>query len=150
MKKILGTVILLALGCFLLLGGFGQTRSEEVTCGGDVMVPGDICQEISGGSTTEYTYDEQKASNRESGWVLVAMGGVVLALGLAVGVSALVRRNRPVPAPAPGPGPVPGPYPPAYPGPAPYPGPQPYPQPQRGPYPAQRTGAAPPQYPPHR
>jgi hypothetical protein len=99
MKKILGIVLLLVVGGFMVLGGVGQTRTDEVTCGGEVMVPGDICQEVRGGSTTEYTYDEQLASSRSSGWVLVGIGGVALALGAAAGVGAVARRGRPVPVP---------------------------------------------------
>jgi hypothetical protein len=154
MKKILGIVILLALGGFMVLGGIGQTTTDEVTCGGEVMVPGDICQETRGGSTTEYTYDEQKASDRSSGWVLVGIGGVLLAAGLASGVAAVVGRNRrsPAPAPAPHPGPQPGPAP-YRGGPAPFPGgPAPYPAPNgaRAPYPQHPgAGGAPSAY-PHR
>ena len=154
MKKILGIVLLLALGGFLVLGGIGQTTTDEVTCGGEVMAPGDICQEIRNGSTTEYTYDQQKESGRSSGWVLVGMGGVLLAIGLAIGVSTAVRRGRPAPGPAPAPAPyhpAPGQHPQpgraAYPqgGHAPYPqaGPAPYPQRGAAPYPQQAPAPAP-------
>ncbi|WP_214408313.1 hypothetical protein [Pseudonocardia lacus] len=150
MKKILGTVILLALGVFMVLGGIGQTTTDEVTCGGQVMAPGDICQEIRNGSTTEYTYDEQKENDRNSGWVLVGIGGVLTAIGLATGVATVVGRNRRAPAPAPVPAPYPAPQPGPYPGPY-QGGPAPYPAPNGGParQPHPGAGAAPTQY-PHR
>jgi hypothetical protein len=97
MKTILGILLLLVIGGAMVFGGLDQTGSDTVTCGGEVMAPGDICRETSGGSSTDRGYDEQLQSQRSSGWVLVSIGGVVLAGGLAMGVAALTRRGRAVP-----------------------------------------------------
>jgi hypothetical protein len=94
MRAILGVLLLLVIGGGLVVAGFGQTDSDEVTCGGQVMSPGDICTETSHGSSTDYSYDEEKASGRQSGWVLVGIGGVVLAGGVAAGVGVARGRRR--------------------------------------------------------
>jgi hypothetical protein len=66
------------------------TSSDEVTCSDRVMQPGDTCVHIDGGSSTNYSYDEEKAySQRLShgatviGWIFLGIGAVGLLFVLA-------------------------------------------------------------------
>jgi hypothetical protein len=93
MRTILGVLLLLVIGAGLVFAGIGQVTTDEVTCGGQVMTPDDICTETSSGSSTDRSYAEEKTSGQRSGWVLVGIGGVVLLGGVAAGVGA-VRRGR--------------------------------------------------------
>jgi hypothetical protein len=92
MKTFLAVLVLLAIGGGLAWVGYNQTQSQEVTCGGQVMSPGDVCESSNG---TSNNYDEEKASQQSSGWIGVGIGGVVVALGVVVLVGAVVRRGRP-------------------------------------------------------
>jgi hypothetical protein len=99
MRTVLGVLLLLVIGGGLVFAGFRQTTSDEVICGGETMSPSDICTETSHGSSTDYSYEEEKASGKQSGWFLVGFGGVVLLGGAAVGVAAARRgRSRSTPA----------------------------------------------------
>jgi hypothetical protein len=96
MRSVLGVLLLLAIGAGMVFAGVRQANSDEVTCGSQVMSPGDVCTETSNGSSTDYGYDEEKASGRRSGWVLVGIGGLFLLVGAVSGVGTArgVRKRQ--------------------------------------------------------
>jgi hypothetical protein len=92
MKTFMAVLVLFAIGAGLAWVGYDQTRSQEITCGGEVMAPGDYCVSSDG---TRNDFEEEKASQRSSGWIGVGVGGVAVALGVFVLVGSVVRRGKP-------------------------------------------------------
>ena len=92
MKTFLVVLVLLAIGGAIAWVGYSQTQTQEITCGGDVMSPGDICNSSDGTSTN---FEEEKASQQSAGWIGVGIGGLVVVLGVLGAVNAVVRRGRP-------------------------------------------------------
>jgi hypothetical protein len=91
MKTFVVVLVLLALGVGLAWVGYNQTQSQEVTCSGVAMSPGDLCEYSDG---TLNSYEEEKASQQSSGWIGVGIGAVVAVLGMFVLVSGVTRRGR--------------------------------------------------------
>ncbi len=96
---------MLVLGVLLTASGTGIGRSDgspgEVTCGSEVMRPGDVCEETSRGVVTDtYTYDEavqdekaDAAAFAKTGrWVQLGLGGGMVIIAL-VGI-VLTKRRR--------------------------------------------------------
>ncbi|GAA2319268.1 hypothetical protein GCM10009853_091700 [Glycomyces scopariae] len=151
-------IIALIMAPFMFYGGITMTTSDEVDCGGQTMTDGDICTTYDDGASTDRTVEEQRSSNRTTGFILFAV-----AIGMAgFGVYTIVqigRGRQAVPAmhhPQPGYPQQPYPQQPGqYPPPGAYPQQAPYPQqghPQPGPYPQQQPPPGqwqqPGQYPP--
>ncbi|MBB4909041.1 hypothetical protein [Actinophytocola algeriensis] len=98
-------IVVLVLGVLLTASGTGIGRSDgspgEITCGGDVMRPGDVCEETQRGVVTDtYTYGEKvrdekadaEAFARTGRWVQLGLGaGLVL---IAVAGIVLTKRRR--------------------------------------------------------
>ena len=95
MKLFIAVLVLFAIGGGLAWFGYNQTQSQEVLCGGEVMSPADICNSSDGSSAD---FEEEKANQQSSGWFTVGFGGVIVAIGVVVLVSGLVRGGRPAPA----------------------------------------------------
>ena len=91
MKIFITVLVLLAIGGGLAWFGYSQTKSQVVTCGSDVIEPGDLCQS-SDGTLTDY--DEELADQRVSGWVAVGLGGAVALVGVVVLVGSFARGGR--------------------------------------------------------
>jgi hypothetical protein len=82
----------IGIGLFFVLRFYPLT---EVSCGPDVMQPGDVCRETRSGVTTTYTYEQMKERPGIVAWV--ALGGGVLSVAYAI--FKLVRaRNGATPA----------------------------------------------------
>ena len=64
----------------LLAAGYGyyQLTSSTVDCGGEAMAVDDICDITKNGSTTSYTYDEQKSSQSRTGYIGLGVGALFL------------------------------------------------------------------------
>jgi hypothetical protein len=75
------------------LGLFYANSQGEVTCGGQVMQEGDICQTTKRGSTREQTVDEVKQSNVTGGYVIAGVGGVLVLVGATQFVLRARRRS---------------------------------------------------------
>ena len=70
--------------------GIITLNSGDVTCGGEVMHAGDRCVGT-GGSRGR---DEQASENNGTSWIMIIMGGLVLAGFAGVGILELNRRRR--------------------------------------------------------
>ncbi|MEU8347069.1 hypothetical protein SAMN05443665_10687 [Actinomadura meyerae] len=114
MRSIVYGIVGIVLGIGLFIGGIASSGGGEVKCGSRTMSPGDTCTTIRNGSSTERTYDEQKAQNGRENVIMmiigpiVAIGGVVFLAGAGRG-RRRVRHQPAYQAPQPG-------YPPAQPG----------------------------------
>jgi hypothetical protein len=75
------------------LGLVTANSTDKVTCGGQVMEQGDICETTRRGSTTERSYDEQKESDVTAGYVLAGIGGVLVLVGATQFVLRARRRS---------------------------------------------------------
>jgi hypothetical protein len=98
-------IVVLVLGVLLTASGTGIGRSSgtpgEITCGSEVMQPGDVCEETSRGVVTDtYTYAEKVRDEKESAeafartgrWVSLGIGIGLIAIA-AVGI-VLTKRRR--------------------------------------------------------
>lgn len=98
-------IAVLVLGVILTASGTGIGRNDgsptDVTCGSDVMGPGDVCEETRRGVVTDtYTYEEKVRDNKEGAaafaktgrWVQLGIGiGLIL---IAVTGIVLTKRRR--------------------------------------------------------
>lgn len=99
-------IVCLVLGVLPLLGSTGWLRPEddgkpaEITCGNDVMHPGDVCEETRRGVVVDTETYEEKVKAAESGasswastgrWVQLGIG---LALELLGVIGIVVTRRR--------------------------------------------------------
>ena len=113
MKPIIWWSVAIALGVLLVGGGLvsaltGHAGPVEVTCGSQHMLPGETCEQTSGGHITVYSYEDMQRSavaGAETGpWVAVVAGGLLGLLGGFKLWRALRRRRvtaaqfQPVPA----------------------------------------------------
>ncbi|GHJ49812.1 hypothetical protein Cs7R123_71540 [Catellatospora sp. TT07R-123] len=99
MGGILGKIItnkygLLIVGLLVLGAGFYMVNQTDVTCGSDVMSPGDICQTTRKGHTTESTYEEEKSSQHTGGMIAMGLGGAAALGGAGWIVVGLLRGKR--------------------------------------------------------
>jgi hypothetical protein len=98
-------IVVLVLGVLLTASGTGIGRSDgspgEITCGSEVMQPGDVCEETQRGVVTDtYTYEEKVRDEKESAaafarsgrWVQLGLGAGLIVLAL-VGI-VLTKRRR--------------------------------------------------------
>jgi hypothetical protein len=69
---------------------YANSQDGEITCGGQVMQEGDICETTRRGSTREQSLDEMKQGNITAGYVISGVGGVLV----LVGVTQFVLRAR--------------------------------------------------------
>jgi hypothetical protein len=79
---------LIPLGLF-----YANSQDGEVTCGGQVMQEGDICQTTRRGSTTEKSVDDVKQGNVTAGYVISGVGGVLVLVGATQFVLRARRRS---------------------------------------------------------
>ncbi|SHE74999.1 hypothetical protein [Streptoalloteichus hindustanus] len=100
--KIVFGVLCSIVGTFLLIGAVSTLSDDEVTCGGRVMQPGDVCKTTRKGRTTSRGYEEQKESDQTGGYVM--LGFVVVGYGVAAYqfVSAARMGRKAAPAADPG------------------------------------------------
>ena len=98
-------IVVLVLGVLLAASGTGIGRSSggpgEITCGSEIMGPGDVCEETRGGVVTDtYTYAEKLEDEKQSAAAFAKTGRwVVLGVGLGLIVIAtvgivLTKRRR--------------------------------------------------------
>lgn len=100
-------IVCLVLGVLPLLGSTGWLRAEddgkpdEITCGNDVMRPGDVCEETRRGVVVDTETYEEKVKAAESGasnwaatgrWVQLGIGLTLELLGV-IGI-VVTRRRR--------------------------------------------------------
>ncbi|GGN22456.1 hypothetical protein FHR83_005561 [Actinoplanes campanulatus] len=84
----------LIIGLVLIpLGLLNATSTDQVTCGGQVMQEGDICETSRRGSTTERSYDEQKENDVTGSYILAGVGGVLVLVGATQFVLRARRRS---------------------------------------------------------
>jgi hypothetical protein len=103
-------IVCLVLGVLPLIGSTGWLREDdkpgEITCGSDVMRPGDVCQETRRGVVVDTeTYEEKVKAAKEGGanfastgrWVLLGIGLALECLGIVGMVVTRRRRARRAP-----------------------------------------------------
>lgn len=103
-------IVVLVLGVLLAASGTGIGRSSggpgEITCGSEVMGPGDVCEETRGGVVTDtYTYAEKVRDEKQSAeafartgrWVSLGVG-IGLIIIATVGIVLTKRRRARQPA----------------------------------------------------
>jgi hypothetical protein len=83
-----------AIGLGLVVYGI-IALNKDVTCGTQVMKPGQSCVSASGGS---WDYEQQRAKNQRQAWLTIGGGAAVL-LMCGAGAGWSVRRNRRASAP---------------------------------------------------
>lgn len=81
-------------GAGLIVGGCASLAdsSGKVMCGWRQMHPGDYCAVTRNGRTTSRSYEEQRADKGWASWVLLGIGGLMVAGG-AAGLAAGYRRE---------------------------------------------------------
>jgi hypothetical protein len=79
-KTRVALALLLAVACFGL-GTWDLTRTD-VSCGGESMSPGDICEVTKNGTTTNVTYESQRQDQKTTGYILLGAGVVLLGAGV--------------------------------------------------------------------
>ena len=98
-------IVVVLIGGALIASGAGvgakSSQPGEITCGSDVMRPGDVCEETRRGVTVDtYTYEEKLQEEKDSAatfarsgrWVQLGIGAGVVVLGV-VGI-VFARRRR--------------------------------------------------------
>jgi hypothetical protein len=80
-RRKLGLVLWLLGGLASILFGFNLLDGDHVDCGGKSMQADDTCvtTDYSSGETSRSTQDEQRRSNRGGGYLLISVGGLVVA-----------------------------------------------------------------------
>jgi hypothetical protein len=90
-KNIIGASIAILIGIVLL--GFGLvSQGSDVTCGGQVMKPGDTCVSVGGGGGSR-DYDAQKSKNNQTALIEVGIGVLLIAVG-GIRLGLQVRNQR--------------------------------------------------------
>lgn len=103
-------IAVLVLGVLMTASGAGLRKSDdgpgEVTCGSEVMRPGDVCEETRRGVVTDtYTYEEKRRDEEQSAsayartgrWVVLGIGiGLVLAAAVGIVLTKRRRGRRPL------------------------------------------------------
>ncbi|WP_067825622.1 hypothetical protein [Nocardia inohanensis] len=81
-------------GAGLIIGGTASLAdsSGKVMCGWRQMHPGDNCSITRNGRTTTRSFDQQRADSGWAPWILLSIGGLMVAGG-AVGLTAEFRRE---------------------------------------------------------
>lgn len=98
-------IVVMVVGAALIASGAGvgakSAQPGEITCGSDVMGPGDVCEETRRGVTVDtYTYEEKVQEEKDSAatfarsgrWVQLGIGAGLVVLSV-VGI-VLTRRRR--------------------------------------------------------
>jgi hypothetical protein len=102
-------VIMFVLG--VILTGIGVATvngSTDVMCGSEVMSPGDLCRNVTEGTTK--TYAQMKSSDNDGGLILLGIGAVCLIVGVVLIVHYRRRASANTVSAVP---PLPGQYPPS-------------------------------------
>ncbi len=82
----------LVIGVVLIVYGI-VGLDKDVTCGGQVMKPGDSCVSLGNGGGSR-DYEQQHSKNQREAWLAIGGGGVLLLLGGAAAGFELRRRRR--------------------------------------------------------
>ena len=86
----------LIIGLVALVIGIVLLSSTEVKCGSKVMQEGQVCEVNRNGSTVNNTYDEQKRSGQQTGYIAIGVGIVALLIGAAGFALSSRQRTSPV------------------------------------------------------
>ncbi len=102
MQSILRVVAAFVIGLGALgFGGYTLT-SSDVKCGEEIMVQGDVCQELKDGVLqAARSYDEQKSENSNRAYITLGVGVLALAFGAWSTRSLMKARKQAQAAPAP-------------------------------------------------
>jgi hypothetical protein len=85
---------MLILGLIALGAGIFMLTRTDVTCGGEVMQAGDVCEHSKAGITTATkSTEEEKSNQRTGGMVLTGLGGALTLGGAGWIVVSLTRRK---------------------------------------------------------
>jgi hypothetical protein len=97
-KRIIWSSVLMLFGVLMIIGAVSGMMSDEVTCGSEVMHPGDICEgKTKSGARTTSTYEESQSSKTVGTIVGVVFGVVFIGLGgLSLRVGIRNRKRGPV------------------------------------------------------
>lgn len=92
---------MLIIGLVAAAAGVFMFTRNDVTCGTDVMQPGDVCEHTKAGITTATkSFDEERTDQHRGGIVLAAVGGALTLGGAGWIVVSLARGRREEPAEA--------------------------------------------------
>jgi hypothetical protein len=90
---------MLVIGLIFLAIGIYQLNQTEVTCGGQVMKAGDVCEHSKAGITTDSNSTEtEKATQHRTGLILTGLGSALTVGGLGWIIVSMARRKPEQPA----------------------------------------------------
>jgi hypothetical protein len=84
---------MLIIGAIALAAGLYMYTNDEVTCGGQVMQAGDVCEHTKYGMTTsENSAEDEMKSQHTGGLVLSIVGGILVIAGVTRIILGAVRK----------------------------------------------------------
>ncbi|MBP2475270.1 putative membrane protein [Crossiella equi] len=92
--KLVKWILMCVVGVILFFVGFSERNSTEVTCGSQVMSPGDQCTTTRKGRSTTRSYAEQRDSDKAGGLAMMFIGPGLVALGGFLAFREKKKQNK--------------------------------------------------------